>query len=144
MPSGEIVYLDSHKLRPLEKPLLDESIGLAGKPDFIVRINGVNIPLEVKSNSINNGPFDSHIMQLAAYCRLTHTATGRRPPYGILKYRNIIKKINYTESLEYKLLSQLDTMRTALEEKKELHRYHNSISKCKGCGFSNICDERLI
>ena len=144
IPSGEIIYLDSHKLHPQDKPLLDESIWLTGKPDFVIRINRINIPVEVKSNTIYNGPFESHLMQLAAYCRLIDAASGNRPPYGVLKYKNTTKRIDYTEDLEKTLLQQIDKMRFILKKENELHRSHNSVAKCNRCAYSNICDEKLM
>jgi CRISPR-associated exonuclease Cas4 len=144
IPSGEIIYADSHNWQSQEKSLFDETILLIGKPDYIIRNKGVEIPVEVKSKPIFSSPYESHKMQIAAYCRLTHISSGKRPPYGILQYANHSVKINYTNELENKLLQQIDTMQIVSAEKTELHRSHNSVAKCKGCAFSRICDENLM
>ncbi|MBU1659842.1 MAG: CRISPR-associated protein Cas4, partial [Chloroflexi bacterium] len=70
LPGGQIIYTDTRNWGPVEKPLYDPSVDLAGKPDFIVRQGEMVIPVEVKSTRVSQAPYDSHIFQLAAYCRL--------------------------------------------------------------------------
>lgn len=144
IPGGATIFIDSHNWRSQERPLFDHKVGLTGKPDYIIKSGRLEIPVEVKSNPIYTNPYESHIMQLAAYCRLTHIASGKRPPYGILKYANKTIEIKYTHELESKLLHQVESMQFAVAKNNELHRSHNSIAKCNGCSFTHICDERLM
>ena len=71
IPGGKIIYSDVKMWgKPLEKPLFDGSIGLVGKPDYLIEQNGLVIPVEVKSCRPPEAPYDLHIFQLAAYCLL--------------------------------------------------------------------------
>jgi CRISPR-associated exonuclease Cas4 len=43
---------------------------LAGKPDAVIMRDGECIPVEIKIREPPKSPYESHIMQLAAYCFL--------------------------------------------------------------------------
>ena len=60
---------------------------LTGKPDYVIKHDdGSLIPVEYKSAKAPNQPYESHIMQLAAYCALIESHFGTRPAYGIIRY----------------------------------------------------------
>ena len=83
LPTGKIVYADTDAWQKLPAPLYDPSLRLTGKPDYVVDIGGgVRVPVEVKSAPAPAEPYDSHVMQLAAYCLLLERSSGKRPPYG--------------------------------------------------------------
>ena len=100
----------------VEKPFFDIETQLTGKPDYLIRHGDVQIPVEVKSGYAPTEPYASHVFQLLAYCLLVERATGQRPPYGIVKYRNRSFAIDYTTEQELALLDLLDEMR--LTERK--------------------------
>ena len=84
LPGGRMIYADTRAWGRVEKPLFAASLGLTGKPDYLVQSEGAIIPIEVKSGRPPAAPYDSHIFQLAAYCLLVEQTYGKRPPYGIL------------------------------------------------------------
>lgn len=147
LPGGRVVYSDTSKWASLEEPLYSAELGLTGKPDYLVENAGKLIPVEVKSGRIPEGPYDSHIYQLAAYCLLVTKIYEKRPPYGLLHYTSASGAartfaVDFTPALEAELIELLDEMRTQ-ERRKEIPRSHETAARCKGCGFSNICDQRL-
>jgi CRISPR-associated exonuclease Cas4 len=143
LPAGRIIYADTHKWTPTEEPLYDPELGLTGRPDYLVEDKGKVIPVEVKSTRISAAPYDAHIFQLAAYCRLVQRHFGKRPDYGILHYTNRTFAVDYTPQLERALLDLLDEIR-AQDKKRESIRSHDSVARCSRCGFRIVCDQRLM
>ena len=144
LPEGEFLYTDSSYWQRLPKPLYDPELELVGKPDYVIKQEkGSVVPVELKSGNAPTYPWDSHIMQLAAYCRLVEGYYGRRPPYGIIQYQNKSFTIPYTDKLESQLLSVIDEMRM-VERTQIAQRSHQQASRCRGCGFSQICDQSLV
>ena len=142
LPGGQIIYTDTRDWGPVEKPLYDPSVDLAGKPDYLVRQGEMVIPVEVKSTRVSQAPYDSHIFQLAAYCRLVEHEFGKRPTHGILHYPNHTYRIEYTPNLESALLDLLIDMRSKYR-RKEVARSHSAPQRCAHCGFRSTCDQRL-
>lgn len=142
LPGGRVIYSDTRSWGPLEKPMYDPVLGLTGKPDYLVDQAGKLIPVEVKTTSVSDAPYDSHIFQLAAYCMLVHHVLGKRPPYGILHYSNRTYAIDYTPQLEKALQELLSEMRLQ-STLHEINRSHESVARCNRCGFRSVCDQRL-
>lgn len=142
LPSGRIIYTDTRHWGPVAEPLYAASVGLTGKPDYLVERGELIIPVEVKSRRAGQAPYDSHIFQLAAYCFLVEQVYGKRPPFGILHYSNRTYSIDYTQDLERALLELLTEMRT-LDRRKEVERSHSIPARCERCGFYSICEDRL-
>lgn len=146
LPAGRVIYADTGDWRPPEEPLYDRTLALTGRPDYLVRVQGAVVPVEVKSTRVSQSPYDSHIFQLAAYCLLVERTFGQRPPYGILHYPNRTFAVDYTPELEQALLDLLEEMRAderALERHKEVDRSHDSRARCRSCGFRSACDQAL-
>ncbi len=143
VPGGRIIYSDTSGWGAVEKPLYDPVSGLTGKPDYLVDQGSQIIPVEVKSSRVKDGPYDSHIYQLAAYCLLVERTFGKRPPYGILHYPNRTYAVDYTNVLENSLLDLLEEMR-AQDRRKEVDRSHNAAARCQACGYRNICDQQIL
>lgn len=138
----EIVYDDSGFQKVPEKPLYDPELRLAGKPDFLLKKDGVLIPVEVKSIRIHNSVYENHLFQLLAYCRLTEKTYGERPPFGILRYRNKAIKISYTIEKEAALSSVVAAMHSDIRH--GVHgRSHQHPSRCLNCGYRGRCPEKL-
>ncbi|MEL7627285.1 MAG: CRISPR-associated protein Cas4 [Anaerolineaceae bacterium] len=143
LPEGELLYADSSYWQTLPKPLYDPELELVGKPDYVVKdARGLVIPLELKSGAAPNRPWDSHIVQLAAYCRLVEKSFGQRPPYGIIRYQNKSFTIDYTDQLEARLKALIQEMRR-VESSQIVNRSHNQPARCRSCGYSQICDQHL-
>lgn len=142
LPGGRVIYTDTHAWGKVEKPLYDQSLGLTGKPDYLVEKNGRYIPIEVKSGRAPQAPYDSHIYQLASYCLLVEKTMGSRPPYGIIHYEDRDFAIDYTHELENALLDILAEMRRD-ERREEVNRSHESHARCARCGFREVCDQKL-
>ena len=143
IPGGRIIYTDTHAWGAVEKPLYDPVTGLTGKPDYLVDQGDWIIPVEVKSSQVKDGPYDSHIYQLAAYCLLVDRTHGKRPPYGILHYPNRTYAIDYTAALENSLLDVLEEMH-AQERRKKVDRSHEIAARCHACGYRHICDQQIL
>ncbi len=142
LPGGQVIYTDTRGWGKVEKPLYYPALALTGKPDYLIEKNGQIIPVEVKSGRAPEAPYDSHIYQLASYCLLVEKTYGKRPPYGIIHYENRDFAIEYTRELETALIELLADMRVD-EAKKDVPRSHEQASRCKRCGFRNVCDQSL-
>jgi CRISPR-associated exonuclease Cas4 len=138
---GKIEYTD--KLDRKSKMLFSKRYSLRGKPDYIVKIKGKYIPVEVKTGKVPKGPHFSHIIQLAAYCLLVDENYKIRPPYGIISYSKEQKhKVDYDTNLENILHEKMVEMRDCIS-KNIAHRNHNRIGKCRNCSRRESCPERL-
>ena len=142
LPEGRIVSSDTGARRELEKPLFDPTIGLTGKPDYLLEQDGALIPVEVKSSSAPPEPREGHIFQLMAYCLLVERLSGKRPPYGLLRYRDRTFAVDFTPERQEALIDLLAEMRRA-EARKEVKRSHESPARCARCGYKEVCDQRL-
>jgi CRISPR-associated exonuclease Cas4 len=142
LPGGRVVYTDTHGWGKVEKPLFYAALDLTGKPDYLIEKNGQLIPVEVKSGKAPDAPYDSHIFQLASYCLLVEKTYGKRPPYGVIHYENRDFAIDYTRELESALIELLADMKED-DIKREVPRSHEQASRCKRCGFRNVCDQSL-
>ncbi len=142
LPEGRVIYSDTGGWGRVEKPLYDPATGLTGKPDYLVEQDSRWIPVEVKSGFAPPAPHEGHVFQLAAYCLLVEHATGKRPPYGILRYRNRTYAIDYTPDLEADLRELLGEMRLQ-ERRGEPARSHAEPGRCARCGYRSGCNQRL-
>jgi CRISPR-associated exonuclease Cas4 len=142
LPGGRVVYSDTRAWGKVEKPFFDHELGLAGRPDYLVEHEGRFIPVEVKTGRTPSAPYDSHIFQLAAYCYLVHKNTGKRPTHGIIHYPNRNFAVDYTPELESSLLDMLAGMRID-ERRPEVFRSHEDPSRCRSCGFRDVCEQKL-
>jgi CRISPR-associated exonuclease Cas4 len=143
LPQGRVVYSDTSKWGKVEKPLFDPISGLAGKPDYLVQDKAGNlIPVELKSSWAPPEPYQNHVMQLAAYCLLVGRTTGKRPPYGLLKYRNRIYGLDFTAQMEADLLELVKLIRKQ-KQLEQVDRTHEDAKRCERCGFRHICSQRM-
>ncbi len=143
LPAGKIVYSDTGIRQELEKPLYDRSLGLTGRPDYLVRQGKRLIPVEVKSAAAPPVPYDSHVFQVLAYCLLVARQMGTRPPYGLLRYADREFRIDFTYEAEDRLLEVLAEIRRAERRGGLPERSHASAARCRACGFRELCDQRL-
>ena len=140
IPKGHITYTDLDKP---SKALFSRRFMIAGKPDYIVETSDGLIPVEVKSGFVRK-PYNSHILQLAAYCLLMEDIYDAPVPYGIIVYEDGRQhKINYDYELRSALKDTIKEIRNNLRMGR-LERNHDSIKKCAACGYRYACKERLI
>ncbi len=142
LPAGRVLYSDPKLVGAPEKPLFDTDTMLTGKPDYLVEERGAIIPVEVKSGWAPPEPYEGHVYQLLAYCLLVEGSEGKRPPYGILLYRNRSFAIEYSREAEQRLLALIEEMHEA-GHARELQRSHDEPSRCARCGYRSVCDQRL-
>jgi CRISPR-associated exonuclease Cas4 len=157
LPVGELLYGDTGfpigRISAIEKneegvkqekPLVSRSYGLTGRPDYLVRVDESIIPVEVKSTKRpKSGAYDSHVMQLAAYCLLVEEVTGASVPYGIIRYADGEVPVDYTPELRddlIELLDEIDEARAA----EDVHRSHEDARRCRGCSMRESCTESLV
>lgn len=144
LPSGRVVYSDTGKWRSVAEPLVSREFGLVGKPDYLVDgPRGTLIPVEVKSRKRPAAPFDSHILQLGAYCLLVETTFDRRPSHGLLHYADATLNIPFSNELRARVIATVEAIAEA-RTARSVHRQHGEAARCRRCGYAHACgDERL-
>ena len=157
LPAGSLIYGDTGapvgRVAPVtlneegerqERPLVSPSYGLTGRPDYLVRTREGVVPVEAKSTRrpASGVPYDSHLMQLAAYCLLVEDQLGEQVPYGVVRYRDGEVRVDYTPELREALLELLAEMREA-RDAEEVHRSHEEPPRCAACSYRDACDESL-
>jgi len=157
LPSGQLIYSDTGfavgHIAPTalnaqgvkqERPLVSQRFGLIGRPDYLVRADEGIIPVEAKSTRCpaNGRPYDSHIMQLAAYCLLVEDVLGAEVPYGVVRYADEEIAVDYTPELKEELIALLAEMNDA-RLPDDVPRSHEDARRCHGCSMRESCDEAL-
>ena len=141
VPGSRIVSLDLARDGRPAATMVDKALGLTGRPDLLLETPGGQIPVEIKSGRAPAAPHLSHVLQLAAYCRLTEVTSGRRPHSGILQYADRGYSLPYTQALERDLLLKIGRIRARAGSLPD--RSHDDVARCAGCGYASICDQRL-
>ncbi len=143
LPFGaRIVYADTGAWSKIEQPLFSPRYVLAGKPDYIVQDQGATIPIEVKPNRIAPSPYESDVMQLAAYGLLIEETSGTFPRYGLLKYRDVIFQIDFTAALRAQVIALIQAMQQSVET-RPVARQHTDPARCRACGYRAKCGQAL-
>jgi CRISPR-associated exonuclease Cas4 len=137
LPSGDIRYSDTGGEAP--EALFSSRYGLAGRPDYLTRERGQLIPVEVKSGVAPATPYDSHVLQLAAYCLLVEDLHRSRPPFGVIQYADASFRVEYTDELKDDVLTAIDEMRDALNNKREPATTPDA-RRCRRCGYREDCE----
>jgi len=138
--NSEVIYSDDEKGSGL---LVDQNIGLRGRPDQIVVVDGEFIPVEQKTGRIPKRPHLSHKMQLLAYLHLVEISTKRSTPYGILRYGNEdIHQIYWDEETKEELFSSIKEIQRLMVE-GGAKRNHQRKGKCQNCSRKYACSESL-
>jgi len=150
LPKERVVYTDTGAWERVEDPLFcmvsssnrSRRHLLTGKPDYLVEQNGRLLPVEVKPNRSAPQPYDSDVLQLAAYCLLVEETYGQRPAHGLIRYRNQTFAVDYTPQLREMLLDTLDAMRRdAIAQ--NVDRSHRQAGRCRARGFRADCEQSL-
>ncbi len=143
LPWARVVASDTGPGRRLSEPLFARRYGLTGKPDYLLQQGVYLIPVEVKPGRSVPYPYESDLLQLAAYCLLVEETSERAPPYGLLRYAETTFRLEYTPAVRDDLLDVLAEMRDLLDA-DDCARSHDEPPRCAGCGFVQQCDEALV
>ncbi len=141
IPGGRLISVDLERHGHSTPPLNDESLGLTGRPDLLLETRRGWVPVEIKSGPAPAAPYASHVLQLAAYCRLVEATYGRRPPHGILQYADRGYTFAYTRRLETNVARTVERIRAWADKLPD--RSHAEVARCAGCGYQAACDQRL-
>lgn len=138
---GDVQYVDTEEGgRP--QLMQSKTLPVEGRPDYVVERDGRQVPVEVKSGRTPKRPYESHVLQLAAYCHLIESQTGSRPEHGIIEYPERKFEVPYTDRVEDELVRTLLRIQLA-QRTGEAHRDHRSKARCAGCARRHGCPERL-
>jgi CRISPR-associated exonuclease Cas4 len=141
LPHGRIIYIDARQLKHAPNTLYDPGLGLAGRPDYIIKGRRSSIPVELKSSAAPSQPYEGHILQLAAYCYLVESTSGHRPSHGVIRYRDASFRVDYNRALRHSLVKILAKMRNI--GKTAPRRSHQLHVRCQACGYRTHCDQAL-
>jgi len=144
MPRGEVIYEDASGRG--QDQFVSKRLLMAGKPDYLMKDrNGDLIPVEVKSSNAPRAgrPYETHLMQLAAYFLLLEDVLQRPIPYGLIRYRNRTLRVANTNELRARLMDVIAQMRR-LMARDVARRNHNRAQRCSRCSVAHACDERLM
>ena len=136
---------NSNERRISTPKLFSNSVGLCGKPAYVLENNEEMIPVDVKSGRKPEAPFFNHVLQNAAYCFLVEEQLKTKVPHGIIRYgmKENSHTVTWDEDLKNLLIEKISEMEKILDGDKEAHRNHNRPGKCKNCSRKEACPERL-
>lgn len=139
---ARITYEDTGAWEQVAAPLYSPRHMLTGKPDYVVQIGQARIPIEVKPNRLAAEPYLSDALQLAAYGLLVEETFGVPAPYGVLKYRTHLFRVDFTREMRSQLLSVLEELRRDLVA-EDVTRSHSDAPRCVACGYVAACGQEL-
>ncbi|MEA3336416.1 MAG: CRISPR-associated protein Cas4 [Chloroflexota bacterium] len=142
LPKGRLVYADTGKWSVVSRPYFSRQYQLTGKPDYLVETRTGLVPVEVKRTSApgNGTAYDSHIMQLAAYCLLIEQEHEETPPFGLIHYNNATIQIDFTTALRRQLIDLMKEMRKE-GSRRNVPRNHEQVARCRACGVRHACGD---
>ena len=114
--------------------------GLSGRPDSVRTLaDGRAVPVELKSRSSPaRGPLTSHRVQVEAYCLILEEATGRAPPFGVLRYGDGVEwQVPWDGPARAEVVGLLAELRREYDGRATPTR-----AKCAGCAWRAGCDAR--
>lgn len=132
---GTVVSADDSLIRALT--LRSERLGLVGRCDHLLRVDGAYVPVEQKPGSRRLR--QSHILQVGALCMLVEDLYGVRPPHGIVVLADgVQERVAFTEQLERGVVRTMAEMRRVLASGEPLGPQWVA-AKCRPCGHHPIC-----
>lgn len=147
IPEGEVVYQDHESQRVSPPTLVSERLGLRGKPDCLIRNADGIIPVELKKSArppARGGVYPNHLIQVLAYIVLVREHYREPVPYGLVLYgdegpRKVYATPQNLEWLENVILEVRRARRAT-----SVDRSHRQISRCRGCGMKESCNQSLV
>ena len=111
--------------------------GLVGRPDQLVRVGRMLIPVEQKPRARRLQP--SHVLQVAAQCLLVQEVYEIRPTYGlVILAAGERQRVEFSPALERRLLQTMAQMRALIGADTVPEPYWIA-AKCRACGFRQTC-----
>lgn len=136
--SGRVEAADDSRLG--SPTLRSERLGLVARPDHVLNIGRMRIPVEQKPSAQRVWP--SHTLQVSAQCALLEETFGVRPTHALLVLANgQQEEVPFTPEAEQHLLETMARMREILES-GEAPGPCWSRGKCESCGYRQICWRR--
>jgi len=129
-----------------ETPVLKSAnYNLAGRPDYLIKEDGMRIPVEVKTGRRPKAPFFSHVLQIGAYCLLSEETFTDKPRCGQIRYGfdSNPHEVKWDSDLKILVTEKLEEMNDILRGNMEAHRNHKRVGKCNSCSRRKGCPERL-
>jgi CRISPR-associated exonuclease Cas4 len=141
LPDGDLISSDiASEPCPV---LASRRYGLKGKPDAIVRTaSGDLIPVERKKGTAPRRPYDSDLIQAAAYCVLVEEHYGRAPAFMRIQYADRWFDEPYTPQRKEWVLRTCERLRQA-RRVGDCNRSHRMAAKCHNCGQKPNCGQAL-
>ena len=137
----DVTYSDDDTTAGL---LFDNESGLRGRPDQITIVDGEFIPVEQKTGKVPKKPHKSHEIQLLAYLHLVDSTTGRKPPYGVLRYGSeSLHALEWNDEAKHRLFSATKEIQRLMVQ-GGAERNHNRPGKCESCSRRYACDSSLV
>ena len=127
--------------------LHDPSLGLRGKPDYVLEQNlgdrRTLIPLELKPTRRGRRVYESDVVQVGAYVLLLRAVYGERAaPFGYVRYSTGTFRIELTSELERRVRGIVAAIRGS-RQAAAVHRSHDIPARCANCAMRPHCDEAL-
>ena len=114
-----------------------QRLGLVARPDHVLNIDGMRIPVEQKPSARRVWP--SHSLQVGAQCVLLEETFGSRPTHAVVVLaKGQQEQVPFTPELEHRLTDTMQRMRQYLES-SEAPGPCWSRGKCASCGYRQIC-----
>tara|TARA_B100000459_G_scaffold146219_1_gene112037 strand:+ start:11 stop:1189 length:1179 start_codon:yes stop_codon:yes gene_type:complete len=136
----EVAYSDGDTTSDL---LVDQELGLRGKPDQIVIVDGEFIPVEQKTGRVPKNPHPSHRMQLLAYLHLVEKNTNKSSPYGVLRYgEKDLHQIPWNDVAKQELRGAVQEIQRLMVQ-GGASRNHHRPGKCRSCSRLYACSDSL-
>ena len=141
-----IVASDTGVVPPIV--LRDPSVGLRGKPDYVLEqtIDGrrVLVALELKPTRRARRVYESDAVQVGAYMLLLRAAYGERATrFGYVRYSTGTFRIELTSELERRVRGIIAAIRSA-RQAAVINRSHAIPARCANCAVRPHCDESLV
>jgi CRISPR-associated exonuclease Cas4 len=128
--------------------LRDPSLGLRGKPDYVleqdVEDRRALVPLELKPTRRGRRVYESDAVQVGAYLLLLRAVYGKRAaPFGYVRYSTGTFRIELTSELERRVRGIVAAIRGS-RQAAVIHRSHAVPARCANCAMRPHCDESLV
>ncbi len=132
---GSLVAIDPGRPATLRS----DRYHLAGRPDVLRRApDGTLVPIELKHRPApRRGAFRSHLVQVWAYCLLVEEATGRAPPFGVLRYTDGEVRVPWDAAARSELRTVVRAVRAPYDGGGT-----PSPGRCARCPWADRCDLR--
>lgn len=124
-----------------EATLESQELGIRGKIDKIEFHEDRIVPVELKTGqSSRTGPWNDHIIQVAAYCMLLEKEHNQKVSHGLIIYYNprIVHNVSINPFMVDEVLSLIGEVNSMLKQDSPPPLAENP-NKCSICGLKDTC-----